>query len=252
MTRTMYDSINPSGIPAGATMVAGYVDGRYANMAGMAARFPSAVRVPIAVFPSTNDGTVLDVETGDATPAQAPGWVTMRRAAGVDPTVYCNADTWPSVRSAFTAAGVPEPHYWIAQYDGVATVPAGAVAKQYESTDPWDLSAVADYWPGVDPAPITAPAGPAPTEEDYMDSNAAEAWFGQLNAMLWGVHNDIAPMRVQLTGLVATVTTLTGLLGQQHPDVDTAQVVAAVQAAIAQATVNVHVDVAEPPAKPAG
>jgi hypothetical protein len=99
--------------------------------------------------------------------------------------------------------------------------------------------------------PTTAPQ-PGPTEEDYMDSNAAEAWFGELNAMLWGVHNDIGPMKQQLAGLVATVTTLAGLLAQQHPGVDTAAVVSAVQDAIAKATVNVHVDVAAPPAKPAG
>lgn len=246
MTRTMYDSINPSSIPVDAALVAGYVDGLYRNMDALAARFPNALRVPIAVFPSTDDGLVLDVETGDATPAQAPGWVQMRRAAGVDPTVYCNTDTWPAVRAAFQAAGVSEPHYWIAQYDGVAAIPAGAIAKQFESTDPWDLSVVADYWPGVDPAP---------TEEDYMDSNAAEAWFGELNAMLWGVHNDIGPMKAQLAGLVATVSTLAGLLSQQHPGVDTAQVVAAVQDAIAKATVHVDVTGVVPPpatAKPAG
>ncbi|MFE9421662.1 hypothetical protein ACFYNO_01730 [Kitasatospora sp. NPDC006697] len=161
MTRSMYDSVSPSSIPAGAPMVAGYVDGRYANLTALAARFPSAVRVAIAVFASTDAGVVLDVENGDATPAQAPGWVRMRRSHGVDPTVYCNTDTWPAVRQAFAAAGVAAPHYWIAQYDGVAAIPAGAVAKQYRSTDSWDLSIVADYWPGVDPAPVQAPV-PAP------------------------------------------------------------------------------------------
>lgn len=169
MTRSMYDSVNPASIPADATMVAGYVDGHYANMTAMAARFPHATLVPIAVFPSTDDGLVLDVETGDATPVQAPGWVVKRRSHGVDPTVYCNTDTWPAVRRAFAAAGVPEPHYWIAQYDGVATIPAGAVAKQYRETDAWDASIVADYWPGVDPAPAPAPRPaltPAPTGDD--------------------------------------------------------------------------------------
>jgi hypothetical protein len=160
----MYDSITPSSIPAGATMVAGYVDGWYANMPAMASRFPSAVRVPIAVFAHTDDGIVLDVETGDATPAQATGWVQMRRSHGVDPTVYCDSSTWPAVRAAFQAAGVPEPHYWIAEYDGVPTIPAGAIAKQYKSTDPWDISAVADYWPGVDPPP--PPPAPAPASLD--------------------------------------------------------------------------------------
>lgn len=155
MTRLMYDSVTPGSIPQSAAMVAGYVDGRYAWSAEGWARFPHAVHVPIAVFASTNAGVVLDVETGDATPAQAPGWVQRRRAAGVDPSVYCNTSVWPSVRAAFTSAGVAQPHYWVAAYPGGgAVIPSGAIAHQY--ADPltsggnFDLSVVADYWPGVD------------------------------------------------------------------------------------------------------
>lgn len=151
----MYDSITPTAIPTTAAMVAGYVDGLYAWSAAGWARFPHAVHVPIACFASTNAGVVLDVETGDATPAQAPGWVQRRRAAGVDPTVYCNLSLWPAVRRAFDTAQVPQPHYWIAHYGAGPVIPPGAVAVQY--ADPaagsggnWDLSAVADYWPGVD------------------------------------------------------------------------------------------------------
>ena len=156
MPRTMYDSVTPSAIPRSAEMVAGYLPpSRYAWSAAEWARFPNAVKVRIAIFASVNDGHVLDVEPGDATPAQAPGWVSMRRRAGVDPSVYCNASTWPTVRAEFRRQNVREPHYWIAKYDGIATIPAGAVAKQY--ADPtvhgrghFDLSVVADHWPGVE------------------------------------------------------------------------------------------------------
>lgn len=138
-------------------MVAGYVDGIFGpehklygepgwDAAGWA-RFPNAVKWQIAVSPSTNYGNVLDVETGDATPAQAPGWVRMRRAAGVDPIVYMNASTWPAVRSQFQLQGVPEPHYWVAQYDNNPAIPAGAIAKQYANPTytghHYDLSNVA-------------------------------------------------------------------------------------------------------------
>ena len=161
MTRTCYDAINPANVPASATLVAGYGDGYWNDVAAFRRRFPHATVVEITVFASDDQGTVLDVETGDATPAQAPGWVKKRRAAGVDPTIYCNASTWPEVKAAFAAAKVAPPHYWIAHYDGVRVIPQGAVAKQYQDPGPYDLSVVADYWPGVDPAP-KPPTPPEP------------------------------------------------------------------------------------------
>ena len=157
MTRTMYDSITAADIPAGAAMVAGYIDLSSRWSAADWARFPNATKVRITRSASTNDGHVLDVERFLATPDQAPGWVQMRRAAGADPSVYCGAAALSTVQAAFAAAGVAQPHYWVAHYDNAPQVPSGCVAKQYIN-DPtsgghYDLSAVADYWPGVDPAP---------------------------------------------------------------------------------------------------
>jgi hypothetical protein len=130
----------------------------------MQARFPHATVVSVSVTAGFDGGTVLDVESGDASAAQAPGWVLMRRRAGVDPSVYCDASTWPAVQQAFADAGVTPPHYWIASYDGDPTIPAGAVAKQYASNDYYDTSSVSSYWPGVDPAP-TPPSPPTPPED---------------------------------------------------------------------------------------
>ena len=177
MTRSMYDGIDATRLPTTAALVAGYVDGLYAWSAADWARFPASVKVRIAVFSSTNDGEVLDVEPGNATPAQSVDWVLMRRRAGVDPTVYMNASTWPTVRAAFTARGVAEPHYWVAQYDGVASIPPGAIGKQYYNNDQagYDLSAVADYWPGIDPH-----------QEADMDANQAEQLQQLTNAVFYG------------------------------------------------------------------
>lgn len=157
--RTMYDSITPANIPAGAVLVAGYADGFYANLSGLAARFPGATVVSIAVHPSTR-AQVLDVESGDATPAQAVQWCTQTMADTPNRllTVYCNTSVWPQARAAFQAAGVAEPNYWVAAYDGDPTIPAGAVAKQWLGDyQGYDQSSVADYWPGVDPTPPPAP-----------------------------------------------------------------------------------------------
>lgn len=164
MTRTMFDAVVPGNLPAGAPLYAGYVDGMYANVAQIKARFPGAIVVEIAVSASTDAGQVLDVENFDATPDEAPGWVQMRRAAGVDPSVYMNSSTWPAVRAAFQGTGVAEPPYWVAQYDGDPTIPAGAVAKQWADNGPYDTSSVADVWPGIDPQEIDMPLTPADAE----------------------------------------------------------------------------------------
>ena len=158
--RRMFDAVNPGNIPVTAQMVAGYVDGLYAWSLADWARFPHAVKVRAAVSPFTNDGHVLDVEAGDASPDQAPGWAQMRRAAGVHPTIYTgygyNGQTWALVINAFHNAGIAEPEWWIAAMPGNGpNLYPGTVAHQYAGgiTAPYDTSAVADYWPGVDPTP---------------------------------------------------------------------------------------------------
>lgn len=159
MTRTAYDGINSDvgSIPTDAQIVLGYVDGLYTWSDADWARFPHSIKGRIAVFSTTSDGHILDCEPGNCTPAQSVDWVLMRRAAGMDPTVYCNQldpnTGWPAVRAAFQTRGVPEPHYWVANYDGATVIPPGAIAKQYADMGAYDLSVVADYWPGIDPAP---------------------------------------------------------------------------------------------------
>ena len=194
MTRTMYDSITPGNIPNSATMVAGYADGRYANLGAMRARFPHATIVSIAVRWTTR-AQVLDVEAGDATPTQAVQWCTQTMADTPNHllTVYCNTSEWPHVRAAFQNAGVTEPNYWVAQYDNNPAIPAGAIAKQYQGdTHGYDKSVVADYWPGVDPAP--KPSGTpqwqklldhvmSVPEQVYEHWTAAVGWD---NVTAWG------------------------------------------------------------------
>src|SRR4029077_13312554 len=111
MTRTMYDSTSINNIPQSAEMVGFYTDGIYAaSLAGVRARFPTAVLVGISAI-GTNSGVVGDIEPGCMTINQGVAWVKMRRAAGVDPTIYCNeTNAWASVRDAFRRQGVAEPH----------------------------------------------------------------------------------------------------------------------------------------------
>ncbi|WP_162890286.1 hypothetical protein [Streptomyces olivoreticuli] len=149
----MYDAVTPSNIPGDATMIAGYADGLFANIPEIKHRFPQATVVSIAVRPTT-PAQVLDVEPGDATPADAVEWCTktMASTSNKELTVYCSSSAWPSVRSAFQSAHVTEPNYWIAHYDGDPSIPSGAVAKQYASNNDFDTSVVTGNWPGVDSA----------------------------------------------------------------------------------------------------
>lgn len=169
--RTMYDGIasDAAVIPTGAQIVAGYVDGNYAWSTKDWARFPHAIHVTIAAHPGTNAGTVGDGPPDNGTWAQWVQWTVRRRAAGTDPTMYTNGSSWAAGKAAFAAAHVAEPHWWIADYDGDPTIPAGAIAKQYQSTDRWDLSSVADHWPGVDPAPATNPPATPPAAPEETD-----------------------------------------------------------------------------------
>jgi hypothetical protein len=72
------DSIDPASVPAGLPMYAGYLNGRWPSYHGIKQRFPDALVLSISVNAS-NEGVVLDVENGDASPSQALGWVTARR-----------------------------------------------------------------------------------------------------------------------------------------------------------------------------
>jgi hypothetical protein len=160
MSRQMYDSTNPNSIPTNAQMVAGYIDGTlYKWPDSVWSRFPDSVKVRIARRVTTNDGHVLDVELGIPTvwpPSQRiVDWVQMRRASGMEPTIYCNQlNDWQNIRQLFINARVKEPQWWVARYNNVQTIPKGAIAKQYAnpplSGGHYDLSVVADFWPGVD------------------------------------------------------------------------------------------------------
>jgi hypothetical protein len=155
--RTMFDALTARNIlnhnrtPA---LVAGYID--RIKLAPWTASdwalFPNARKVTIVKKASTRDGHVLDVEPGDATPEEAPGWAAQRRRDGFAyPVIYCNRSTWPKVKAAFAAQNVAPPLYWIATASGQPVIPDGAIAAQYLlDYQGVDVSVVADYWPGVD------------------------------------------------------------------------------------------------------
>ena len=170
----MSDRIMPDGInslAAGiakafpdAAIVAGYLNGAYAWSQEDWGLFPHATHVEITVS-NRNMGDVLDVEQGDATPAECEGWIAMRKAAGYyRPTIYTSLVNVPAVRQG-TGRYVLGTDYdlWVADYDGSTSLPYKlAVAKQYRSTAQYDVSVVYDdRWPYR--TPIVVPWSPPPS-----------------------------------------------------------------------------------------
>ena len=117
----MFDAVDVSQIPASAPAVAGYVDGRWATFARLPGMFPHAHRLSIAVT-SANDADCLDIETGDATPADAAGWYQRQKAHGrTRPCLYASASVMQAgVVPAIEAAGIARSavRLWSAHYTG--------------------------------------------------------------------------------------------------------------------------------------
>jgi hypothetical protein len=119
MSRVMYDSVTVGEIPTDAGAVALYIDGRYRNWDQGVARCPHANHLSIAVT-AGHDAAALDVEAGDATPAQAPSWVRRQLARNphVRPVLYASRDAVPAVLAELRAAGIgrQQVRIWSAHY----------------------------------------------------------------------------------------------------------------------------------------
>ena len=154
--RSMFDAVTPGNIQPNAPMVAGYIDGRYAWTAQDWAKWPSPLvrKVRIACFASTVGADVYDVENWDVTPQQVPAILRRERAAGRNPTIYCDRSNLPIVRALVSQAGLlPQPPYWVSTLDGNQALYPGSVATQWIDHGATDESVVDTYWPGVDPGP---------------------------------------------------------------------------------------------------
>lgn len=211
MPRFMLDAVDGNNIPAGTLLMAGYNDHSGLSYNVMKARFPDAIVVPICVDPA-HDATILDVERFDARPDQVPAWVIRQRVRGQEPTVYCSMSAWPAVKAA--VGNMRPPQYWIADYNLEATVIPGAVGHQFRDAGPYDVSVMADYWPGVDP-PL-APPRPAPDPasgdtddegEPIMATLIFKVNDGPAATQLWALFADSRYVGLQeqsdITALVA-------------------------------------------------
>lgn len=165
MPRIMYDSVTAADIPRGAGMVAGYVDGIYRWSDADWARFPKATKVRITVGSGTLDADVADMENGDYTPDQAAAWEKRKIARDGFAVSYFSISRLPQMQQARERAKVDRSKVgnWFADWNGIPKVITGSLATQYQhppaSGGHYDLSAVVDYWPGVDPPPPSGTGG---------------------------------------------------------------------------------------------
>ena len=177
----MYDGVDPSSVPAGADVYAGYVNGNWPSYNALVAKFPNAQHVPITVF-SAGDAQVLDVEQGDASAADVPAWLNRQRARGQHrPTIYCSrigapGYGWQNVIDACNSAGVALPDFWIADYTsgphGLTLGNVTAVAIQWTDHGGYDESVINDpSWPNR-----SKPNPPTPTEENMNVLSNTAPW----------------------------------------------------------------------------
>ena len=139
---TIYDSTNPSAIPAG-QHVATYSNGAFqASSSSVAGR---GNVLWIDTNGSNTHASALDVEPGDATPAQAAQWVNAKLTASPhsDAIVYTFKSDWSSVQGQInTLPSWEQSHvkYWIADPTGTPHNVAGASATQWYWGSNYDIS----------------------------------------------------------------------------------------------------------------
>jgi hypothetical protein len=211
----MGDAVTAGYLPADLDMYAGYIDGRYQSYQQIRARFPGKLVVAIATQAGGNVGVVFDGPPDNGTWPEVVAWVLRRRHDGVDPSVNTTSSAWAAGVQAFNAVHVAQPHWWISDWNGHQDIPSGAIAHQYESVaNRYDLSVVADYWPGVDPVdkppappPVTHPPAPpaGPTPEQL--ALAAALAFEEDDMIL--THDPSGAITLISGSLVVHVQTLT-------------------------------------------
>lgn len=122
--RRMYDAVTVGNIPPRARAVAGYVDGLYQTWPSVLHDFPHARHISIAISADAM-ADCLDVEPGDATNAEAPGWYRRFKAAAAKnkqphrkPVFYTSASNVAALIAELARHGIDRHEYliWAAHY----------------------------------------------------------------------------------------------------------------------------------------
>jgi peptidoglycan hydrolase-like protein with peptidoglycan-binding domain len=185
---TMFDDITVSALPSGQDYAyGGYTGGHWPTFRQLQHAFPGHRLFSIAVS-SGDDGDGLDIEKGDASIADAPGWYERQVARGVwRPGLYTSASNMAALERTMAAHHVERRAYrlWSAHYTHKAHLcsprSCGYGLSEADGTQwtdralglPLDRSILLpdffDGRPSPVPAPVPAPAGPS-WEEVMMNA----------------------------------------------------------------------------------
>lgn len=237
MTLLMFDSIDVSQLPAGAGYCyAGYVNGNWPTYKQVVATFPGHHVLSIAVNAGA-DADCLDVESGDATPGQAAGWVARQAARGVArPCIYASVSVVDSITSLMHTAGVSRNsiRIWSAHYGSGAHIcgPAtcGLTSTSADGTQWTDVALGRNLDQSMLAGNFFGTA-PPPSDVTYLTAAEVEQILGQLPILQNGMNDANLPhwyvRRVQAicNGVYHKDLTVDGIFG---PATETA--VEAVQA----------------------
>lgn len=169
--RTFYDSTSPAALPAKAAGYFGYIDGALIKPNYEAVLKVAKGRPVVPTSTDPNDlsllaypGIMLDCERGDYDPATAivRAKSLLSNKNGCTPTIYVDLSNWADLKARARAARIPTKvgrlgnlQWCVADWTGHEHEVPGAIATQW--ADPlhgsgghYDVTAAADYWPGVD------------------------------------------------------------------------------------------------------
>ena len=139
---TIYDSTSPASVPAGQHLAA-YSNGAYQATGNQVQGRGNVLWID--TNGTDTHASALDVEPGDATPAQAAHWVNAKLTATPhsDAIVYTFKSDWPSVQDAIKQLPATEQahvKYWIADPTGTPHIVPGAAATQWYWGTSYDIS----------------------------------------------------------------------------------------------------------------
>jgi hypothetical protein len=112
-TATMYDTVTVSTVPHDPFALAGYTGGWWPTFGALTRTWPRAHTVSIAIS-ARERADCLDVEPGDATAGDVPGWVRAEKRAGHPrPCVYSDWSEYVGqIRPVLERAGIHRSQVW--------------------------------------------------------------------------------------------------------------------------------------------